>query len=295
MRFLCYIHTVLYSIHGVLHGTGPANSRNTEKSGVPQVSVKCKSGFGLVVLLPCVWNVCKVHTGMIRMGIKWRSPRRKGKPWSFFLGTWARELPDLTLPYCTRGPDWPRWHVVFLASAGVGGWLMDDGCQSIPRPWLNAYSHTHSLRGKSERERGTCEKVPVTFTLVFSPHFLGFLCCARFQKEVYCLCDQLLLSPWDWVGLGGWADWLMALFFWFFLFFIQATGERGRCVDNNNNNVTGVDPSRSLSCRNGYYYHHHHHTSELLLLLRAEQYSKKEKIKTTSRTLGLTDVHQDSQ
>lgn len=48
---------VLYCIHDMtwcLHGTGPANSRNTEKSGVPQVSVKCKSGFGLVVLLPCV-------------------------------------------------------------------------------------------------------------------------------------------------------------------------------------------------------------------------------------------------
>lgn len=89
----------------------------------------------------------------------------------------------------------------------------------------------------------------------------------------------------------------MALFFWFSLFFVQATGERGRCVNNNNNNnVTRVDPSRSLSLVMmviiiiiitilvNY-----------LLLLRPEQYSKKEKIKTTSRTLGLTDVHQDSQ
>lgn len=108
--------------------------------------------------------------------------------------------------------------------------------------------HTHIRSGVKVKERGTCEKVPVTFTLVFSPHFWGFLCCARFQKEVYCLCDQLLLSPWDWVGLGGWADWQMALFFGFLFFFIQATGERGRCVNNNNdNNVTRVDPSRSLS------------------------------------------------
>lgn len=108
------------------------------------------------------------------------------------------------------------------------------------------------------------------------------------------------------VALGlGWAGRLGRLtdgsfFLGFLLFFIQATGERGRCVDNdnnNNNNVTRVDPSRSLSRYDGYYYHHRHLTSELLLLLllRAEQYSKKEKIKTTSRTLGLTDVHQDSQ
>lgn len=103
-------------------------------------------------------------------------------------------------------------------------------------------------------------------------------------------------------GIGlGWAAgqidrWLFV--FGFLLFIIQATGERGRCVNNNNNNnnVTRVDPSRSLSLVMmviiiiiitilvNY-----------LLLPRAKQYSKKEKIKTTSRTLGLTDVHQDSQ
>lgn len=89
----------------------------------------------------------------------------------------------------------------------------------------------------------------------------------------------------------------MALVFWFSLFFIQATGERGRCVDNDNNNsnnVTRVDPSRSLSLVMMVIII----IITILvkyLLLRAEQYSKKEKIKTTSRTLGLTDVHQDSQ
>lgn len=78
---------------------------------------------------------------------------------------------------------------------------MDDGCQSIPRPWLNAYSHTHSLRGKSERERGTCEKVPVTFTLVFSPHFWGFLLlCALPERSL------LFVRPIIVVALGlGWA------------------------------------------------------------------------------------------
>lgn len=129
---------------------------------------------------------------------------------------------------------------------------MDDGCQSIPRPWLNAYSHTHSLRGKSERERGTCEKVPVTFTLVFFPSFLGIsLLCALPERSL------LFVRPIIVVALGlGWAGRLGRLtdgsgFFWFSLFFIQAAGERGRCVDNsnndNNNIVTRVDPSRSLS------------------------------------------------
>lgn len=128
---------------------------------------------------------------------------------------------------------------------------MDDGCQSIPRPWLNAYSHAHSLRGKSERERGTCEKVPVTFTLVrwfFFPSFLGIsLLCALPERSL------LFVRPIIVVALGlGWAGRLGRLtdgsFFWFSLFFIQATGERGRCVNNNdNNNVTRVDPSRSLS------------------------------------------------
>lgn len=100
MRFLCYIHTVLYSIHGVYTGRDPQIPEIPKKRSRLHL-VECKSGFGLVVLLPCVWNVCKVHTGMIRMGIKWRSPRRKGKPWSFFLGTWARELtwPDPTWLY----------------------------------------------------------------------------------------------------------------------------------------------------------------------------------------------------
>lgn len=56
------------------------------------------------------------------------------------------------------------------------------------------------------------------------------------------------------VALGlGWAGRLGRLtdgsFFWFSLFFIQATGEGGRCVNNdkNNNIVTRLDPSRSLS------------------------------------------------
>lgn len=44
----------MYSIHGVYTGRDPQIPEIPKKSGVPQVSVKCKSGFGLVVLLPCV-------------------------------------------------------------------------------------------------------------------------------------------------------------------------------------------------------------------------------------------------
>lgn len=66
----------------------------------------------------------------------------------------------------------------------------------------------------------------------------------------------LFVRPIIVVALGlGWAGRLGrltdgSLFFGFLLFFKQATGERGRCVNNNNNNnnnVTRVDPSRSLS------------------------------------------------
>lgn len=111
--------------------------------------------------------------------------------------------------------------------------------------------HTHFRSGVKVKERGTCEKVPVTFTLVFSPHFWGFLLlCALPERSL------LFVRPIIVVALGlGWAGRLGRLtdgsFFWFSLFFIQATGERGRCVNNdnnnNNNNVTRVDPSRSLS------------------------------------------------
>lgn len=198
-----------------LHGTGPANSRNTEKSGVPQVSVKCKKWIwsGCTAAM-CLKRVQSPHGNDSNGNNNGEVREEKENPGAFF---WAHELRDyLTLPDCTRGPDWPRWHVFILASAG--GWLMDDGCQSIPRPWLNAYSHTLSLRGKSERERYLWESTCYIHSR-FSPHFWGFLCCARFQKEVYCLCDQLLLSPWDWVRLGGWADWQMALFFLVFSFF----------------------------------------------------------------------------
>lgn len=139
----------------------------------------------------------------------------------------------------------------------------------------------------------------LSFVGFFPLIFLGIsLLCALPERSL------LFVRPIIVVALGlGWAGRLGRLtdgsfFFGFLFFFIRATGERGRCVDNdnnNNNNVTRVDSSRSLSRYDGYYYHHHHHTSELLLLRRAEQYSKKEKVKTTSRTLGLTDVHHDSQ
>lgn len=126
---------------------------------------------------------------------------------------------------------------------------MDDGCQSIPRPWLNAYSHTHIRSGVKVKERGTCEKVPVTFTLVFFPSFLGISFAVRASRKKFIVCaTNYCCRP----GIGlGWAAGQIDrwLFFWFFLFFIQAIGERGRCVnnDNNNNIVTRLDPSRSLS------------------------------------------------
>lgn len=119
-------------------------------------------------------------------------------------------------------------------------------------------------------------------SLSFFPLIFGISFAVRASRKKFIVCaTNYCCRP----GIGlGWAAgqidrWLF--FFWFSLFFIQATGERGRCVNNNdnnnNNNVTRVDPSRSLSCRNGYYYHHHHHTSELLLLLRAVSSIQKKK------------------
>lgn len=95
---------------------------------------------------------------------------------------------------------------------------MDDGCQSIPRPWLNAYSHTHSLRGKSERERGTCEKVPVTFTLVFPLIFGDFFAVRASRKKFIVCATNYCCRP----GIGlGWAAGQIDrwLFFFGFLFF----------------------------------------------------------------------------
>lgn len=67
MRFLCYIHYtftvigkavyfVLYSIHG---DDGVYTGRDPQIPEIPKKRsrlhlVECKSGFGLVVLLPCV-------------------------------------------------------------------------------------------------------------------------------------------------------------------------------------------------------------------------------------------------
>lgn len=61
--------------------------------------------------------------------------------------------------------------------------------------------HTHFRSGVKVKERGTCEKVPVTFTLVFSPHFWGFLLlCALPERSL------LFVRPIIVVALGlGWA------------------------------------------------------------------------------------------
>lgn len=114
--------------------------------------------------------------------------------------------------------------------------------------------HTHIRSGVKVKER----EVPVRKYLLHSLSsfpliFWGFsLLCALPERSL------LFVRPIVVVALGlGWAGRLGrltdgSLFFWFSLFFIQATGERGRCVNNNNNNnnnnnVTRVDPSRSLS------------------------------------------------
>lgn len=95
--------------------------------------------------------------------------------------------------------------------------------------------HTHIRSGVKVKERGTCEKVPVTFTLVFSPHFLGFLAVRASRKKFIVCATNYCCRP----GIGlGWAAGQIDrwLFFLVFSFFIQATGERGRCVNNDNNN-----------------------------------------------------------
>lgn len=86
LRFLYYIHTVLYSIHGVLHGTGPANSRNTEKSGVPQVSVKCKKWVwsGCTAAM-CLKRVQSPH-GNDSNGNKMEKSEKKRKTLELFFG-----------------------------------------------------------------------------------------------------------------------------------------------------------------------------------------------------------------
>lgn len=79
--------------------------------------------------------------------------------------------------------------------------------------------HTHIRSGVKVKERGTCEKVPVTFTLVFSPHFWGFLLlCALPERSL------LFVRPIIVVALGlGWAGRLGRLtdgsFFFGFLVF----------------------------------------------------------------------------
>lgn len=90
LRFLYYIHTVLYSIHGVLHGTGPANSRNTEKSGVPQVSVKCKKWVwsGCTAAM-CLKRVQSPHGNDSNGNNNGEVREEKENPGAFF---WAHEL-----------------------------------------------------------------------------------------------------------------------------------------------------------------------------------------------------------
>lgn len=86
-------------------------------------------------------------------------------------------------------------------------------------------------------------------SLSFFPLIFGDFFAVRASRKKFIVCaTNYCCRP----GIGlGWAAGQIDrwLFFWGFSFFIQATGERGRCVNNNNdnNNVTRVDPSRSLS------------------------------------------------
>lgn len=96
MRFLCYIHytfivigKVLYSIHGVYTGRDPQIPEIPKKrSTSSECKVRKWVWFGCTAAM-CLKRVQSPHGNEIRMGITWRSPRRKGKPWSFFL---AHEL-----------------------------------------------------------------------------------------------------------------------------------------------------------------------------------------------------------
>lgn len=88
--FLCYIHTVQYSIHDnddMVFYTG----RDPQIPEIPKkrsTSSECK-------VQKWIWSGCTAAMCLKRVqsphgndsnGNKWRSPRRKGKSWSFFFG-----------------------------------------------------------------------------------------------------------------------------------------------------------------------------------------------------------------
>lgn len=80
---------------------------------------------------------------------------------------------------------------------------MDDGCQSIPRPWLNAYSHTHIRSGvKVKRERYLGESTCYIHSRFF-PSFFGDFFAVRASRKKFIVCaTNYCCRP----GIGlGWA------------------------------------------------------------------------------------------
>lgn len=88
LRVLCYIHTVHVQYTWCLYGTGPANSRNTEKSGVPQVSVKCKKWVwsGCTAAM-CLKRVQSPHGNDSNGNNNGEVREEKENPGAFFFGT----------------------------------------------------------------------------------------------------------------------------------------------------------------------------------------------------------------
>lgn len=120
---------------------------------------------------------------------------------------------------------------------------------SIYSPPLVKCIFTHTFRsGVKVKEREVPVRKYLLHSLSFFPLIFGDFFAVRASRKKFIVCaTNYCCRP----GIGlGWAAGQIDrwLFFFGFLFFsIQATGERGRCVDNDNNNVTRVDPSRSLS------------------------------------------------
>lgn len=94
---------------------------------------------------------------------------------------------------------------------------MDDGCQSIPRPWLNAYSHTHIRSGVKVKEREVPGRKYLLHSLSFFPLIFGDFVAVRASRKKFIVCaTNYCCRP----GIGlGWAAGQIDRWLSFFLVF----------------------------------------------------------------------------